>query len=452
MLRSSLVASAVALLCAAASAQQVNLSRVQPITSPIKHAGVFNLQTGKFQGTQKAVPVDLYRNDCTWAGGAFYVGTASCEDDYDEGRVPVVCGQTSYPVTGAEFAYCTSEPTGTVDIDWVLFDTQPGLGGGSCTFGQTSLPGTGLVGFISSTAGFPLPGATVVGGVSCWIVGFTTGTASVSMNAGATSADQFVWAFAQNNNNATPSGPILSGEPLIPGGAGTFGTPPGTDPLFGTPCGHGLDNQDFFWANVDNTIVGGVPPAGCLNAPGAGTNCYWFGGYPTNPFAGAWFRIEGDATPCCSNNVSLYCTAKTASNGCVPAIAFVGPDPVQFAAAGTTTANFTVSNVSPRPGATSHLGQLFYGTTGAIGAPFLGGTLCVKGLLRVPPLVNTGGTVGSTTLCDASITQNFNARIASGSDSKLTAGATVWMQGWARDIAAFQGVQLSNAATFTICP
>jgi hypothetical protein len=117
------------------------------------------------------------------------------------------------------------------------------------------------------------------------------------------------------------------------------------------------------------------------------------------------------------------------------------------------SSDLTVTNLSPRPSAASHKGQLIYSTTGPAALPFLGGTLCVKGpIRRIPPLVNTGGTVGSTTLCDSSITQDFNARIASGLDPALVAGATVWVQGWARDTGAFQAVQLSNGLTFTIAP
>ncbi|MCK6448688.1 MAG: hypothetical protein L6Q99_20025 [Planctomycetes bacterium] len=168
--------------------------------------------------------------------------------------------------------------------------------------------------------------------------------------------------------------------------------------------------------------------------------------------------------PDCNNNGLLdkcewsgttnYCTGKVNSNGCVPAISFAGPDMVSIAcAAAGNAANIMVTNLSPRPAAVSHIGQLFYSTTGPAAVPFLGGTLCVKGpIKRIPPLVNTGGTVGSTTLCDSSITQDFNARIASGVDPALVAGAQVWVQGWARDTAAFLGVQLSDALTFTIAP
>jgi hypothetical protein len=164
---------------------------------------------------------------------------------------------------------------------------------------------------------------------------------------------------------------------------------------------------------------------------------------------------NGDGIPDeCQCQPTNYCTGKVNSNGCTPALSFTGPSLISATCASAgAVANFTVSNLSPRPIAAAHLGQLFYSTAGSAATPFLGGTLCVKApIKRIPPLVPTGGTVGSTTLCDSSFSQDFNARIASGIDPALVAGASVWIQGWARDTAAFLGVQLTDAMSFTICP
>lgn len=453
MLRSSLVASAVALLCAAASAQQVNLSRIQPITTPVKHAGVFNLKTGKFhtaaqQTTHAAVLQNIYRNDCTWAGGAFYTGSAACEDAYDEGRIPSGGVGSDHAMASWEIGYCSIQVLGAVDVDWEMFDTQPAMGGGgSCTFGAAGTPPpftAGLVGFDSSAAGFPLPGSTTGGAsVGCWIVGFSAGTgAAVCVTSSANSADQFVWRFRQNGNTATPSGPILSGEPLIPGGSGTFNIPAGTDPLFGTPCGHGLDTQDAGWINVDNTPVGGVPPATCLNAVPVGTNCYWFGGYPTNPFASYWFRVEGDGGCSCTGAITPYCTAKTNSLGCVPTVTTSGaaPSVSGCASAFNLTANQLVGNKN---------GLWFYGTNGLNGVAFQGGHLCIKPAIKRLNVVNSGG---QGTACNGTISTNFNARICSGSDTALVAGALVGSQCWSRDPASASTTNLTSAISFVICP
>jgi hypothetical protein len=151
---------------------------------------------------------------------------------------------------------------------------------------------------------------------------------------------------------------------------------------------------------------------------------------------------------------TTYCTGKVNSNGCTPAISFIGPSSISVGCAlAGNVANITVTSLSPKPIAPSHKGQLFYSTSGPAAIPFLGAFLCVKSpIKRIAPIVGTGGTVGSTTLCDSSITQDFNARIASGVDPALVAGASVWVQGWARDTPAAGAVQLSNALTFTICP
>jgi hypothetical protein len=241
--------------------------------------------------------------------------------------------------------------------------------------------------------------------------------------------------------------PIEPGDILIPPVAGGGSPFPGilysaesiglaTARSFAMPFGDELDALDIIRVPRFDCNQNGIEDAVDI-AMGA-TDC----------------NLNGIPDKCEFSGVTTYCTGKVNSNGCVPSIGFAGPDIVSVScAASGAVANITVTNLSPRPGAPSHIGQLFYSTTGPSAIPFLGGTLCVKGpIKRIPPLVNTGGTIGSTTLCDSSVTQDFNARIASGVDPALIAGATVWCQGWARDTAPFLGVQLSNALTFTIAP
>jgi hypothetical protein len=153
---------------------------------------------------------------------------------------------------------------------------------------------------------------------------------------------------------------------------------------------------------------------------------------------------DGACTTMLTCTGTNYCTAKVNSLGCTPALSMTGS---ADASAGSGCTLSTVNVIGNK------FGVYFHSLVGAQAAPFHGGFLCVKApIKRIPPLVNTGGTVGSTTLCDSSVTQDFNARIASGIDPALTAGAPVWIQGWARDTAPFLGVQLSDAMSFTICP
>ncbi|MCK6447770.1 MAG: hypothetical protein L6Q99_15370 [Planctomycetes bacterium] len=73
-------------------------------------------------------------------------------------------------------------------------------------------------------------------------------------------------------------------DPLV--GAGTeAGAEPGVEPG-AEPAG--LEELDREWLNVAGEADQDWP-AGWDPAP---RGCHWFGGYPTNPFAGVWQRIE----------------------------------------------------------------------------------------------------------------------------------------------------------------
>lgn len=139
---------------------------------------------------------------------------------------------------------------------------------------------------------------------------------------------------------------------------------------------------------------------------------------------------------------STYCTAKTASIGCVPSIGSSGtPD----ANAGS---GFLVTQSN---GINQKSGLLFYGTNGPNNAAFQGGFLCVQGPTVRTAIQNSGGSaVGSD--CTGSFSYDFNARIVSGADPNLVAGAQVWAQYWSRDPGDPFTTSLSDALTFLIQP
>ncbi|MCK6448793.1 MAG: hypothetical protein L6Q99_20555 [Planctomycetes bacterium] len=448
MNRQSLLLAAFACLASLASAQGIDLSKVHPVTKTPKHAGVFNIRTGRFHTAGGAGPLSLvlqnvYNNTCV---AGFYTAVAECEDFYDEGRVPSQVGPTTYPnhsLETIELAYCTSATTGLVDLDWELYDTQAGLAGGSCGFGSAGTPQpftAGVAFFDSSAAGFPLPGATSASGPGCWIIGFSTGTITTCLTSGANSADQFVFRFSQNNTPAQmgggTAGPILAGAPGtgVPG-CGTFNLP-----ACAGGCGSGLDNLDAFWINQDAGTVGGVCTTGGTGAPSTG--CYWFGGYPTNPFGGIFLRMEGDGSCTTTGNVIAYCTAKVNSLGCTPAVMAVGIPRVSTCA--TTGFKLHASNLLGNKN-----GLWFYGTNGLSGIAFQGGHLCIKPAIKRLNVQNSGGQ-GSA--CNGAITTDFNARICSGSDSALVAGALVGTQCWSRDPASPSTTNLTSAISFVIAP
>jgi hypothetical protein len=366
---------AVASIAAIASAQRIDADRTHPVTAPLRDAGVYDLRTGRFtprsQAASSSAQWTVFNNTCTWTGGGTYAGADFCDDLYDEGRVPSSGPMGAAPTYNAntwEVAYCTGAITGTVDVDWEFFDTN--ALGGVCLGGVVGPPAfsQGLVGFDSSAAGFPLPGATSAGALGCWIVTFTT-TTPICMNGGATSADLFNWRFRNNNTLAQTaglaSGPLVSGEPSIGAGSGTFNIPPGIDPVFGNTCGHGLDAADSYWINVDNTPIGGAPPAGCIGSPLGGTNCYTFGGYPAHAFASFYFRMEAFSPGGCDCFLgATYCTAKVNSLGCTPVLSHQGCIKVGTPSGGLITASNLIGNKS---------GLFFYGTHGLQGVPFQGG-------------------------------------------------------------------------------
>ncbi len=424
-----------------ARGQSVDANNIYPITAPIRDAGIYDMATGRFIARSAAASATtlVYNNTCM-SSGAFYLGAGVCDDIYDEGRVPdsVPCSgaQTSscYDVSGFTFAYCTSTPAGSVDIDFELFDTSFG-GGDACIQVPAGLdaPGAGILSFDSSAHGFPLPGSTA-GGLACWIVTFSPpATGTVSMHAGSTSSDLFTWRFRSNNvGPAGSAGTLIAGAPS--------GNP--YDGIFtcgGSGCATGLDNADSWWTNVDGSVGGSVPPQ-CVGSPANGSSCYSLGGYPANPFGGIYASIESDGPCTCSGAITDYCTAKVNSLGCTPELSTDGAP----RAHGVGHFSVTASKLIGKRFAT-----FFYGTSGLSGTPFHGGFLCVKQPIQ---RVGFGQTDGSHALCNGALSFDFAAYIRTGVDPALVAGALVGIQCWARDPGSPDPSSLTAAKSFVICP
>jgi hypothetical protein len=309
-----------------------------------------------------------------------------------------------------------------------------------------------------AASGFPLPGSTDNVTLACWLVtvGITNSTCCLASDGDGTwdndpDLDLFNWSFQQNNTHpaGTPNGFIISGEPdplatgAPPGGC-TYRIPCGTDPIYGNPCGSGLDTWDGFWINVDGVAPGDTTDPDCPTgvAPFGGTNCYYFGGYPANPFASAWLTLEsGGDCQGCSGSFSNYCTSKTNSLNCLPVITGSGTP-----SAGRNTAPFILATDQALPG---KAGLLFYGIFGPNAAPFQGGHLCVLPPTKRTPL-QTSTATGSPP-CTGVFSINFNAHIQSGTDPELNYGRHIWAQWWTRDSGVPSGTSLSNGGTFVIC-
>ncbi|MCK6447039.1 MAG: hypothetical protein L6Q99_11675 [Planctomycetes bacterium] len=139
---------------------------------------------------------------------------------------------------------------------------------------------------------------------------------------------------------------------------------------------------------------------------------------------------------------TIYCTAKSNSAGCLPALKVSGTpflsDPSPFW--------ITATEVLPKKPAVFH-----YGFGGPDAVPFAGGTLCSKGPFGRTK-VSLTGTVGYG--CGGAITMNMKQYIVSGVDPRLVEGAEVCGQWYTRDPDDVAGnyVSLTDAVRFVIAP
>lgn len=153
----------------------------------------------------------------------------------------------------------------------------------------------------------------------------------------------------------------------------------------------------------------------------------------------ALFRIDLSLPP------TNYCTAKTSSAGCLPALSSSIPIPPSA----SLGKGFYLRAEKLKP---QMIGLFLYSLAGADSQPLLGGTLCVASPLARVGLHGTGGT--QTSGCSGSIQTDFNAWIASGSDPALVPGTRVFVQCWFRDpgFAPPENIGLTDALSFMIGP
>jgi hypothetical protein len=138
---------------------------------------------------------------------------------------------------------------------------------------------------------------------------------------------------------------------------------------------------------------------------------------------------------------TTYCTGKLNSQGCTPAMAWSGTPSASSAASFTLSCTNALNQVS----------GIFFYSHAPNAAPFQGGTLCVKSPTRRTPISNSGGAAVGVD-CTGVLSFDFNARIQSGTDATLVAGAEVFVQCWSRDSASASMTSLSNALRFLVHP
>jgi hypothetical protein len=458
MFRSYLIAAGAALLCTSAAAQQkLDPSRMYPITTPIKNAGTVDITTGKWTKPGQSVKLTgatIFNNSCTWQTQAYYAGFDWCEDNYDEGRIPSPSdpnapsgAEVSNEITSVQVSYCTFmgpiQGVGGYDMDLAFFDKLGGDCAGTVppTPPSVSSQATAYV----PLAGLGLPGSTAFGFQACWLItldftnsGFFLASDGEGNFDGVGADDKFVWMQRQNFTSGanqiagTPDGFFISGEPATGGfGACSYTIPCGIDAITGDTCGTGLDSFDASWINVDGIGVGSSSHnTACANAVsqyGFGTNCYFFGGYPSNPLASYWLVIEGENRA----GAPTYCPqAKVTSvAGCTASLT------CNDLSLATGTWNTTNIPREASLGTGTVVGIYIFTEGVGIGqsafsanVPF--GTLCITGFVRSGAVLLPGAGAG---VCNTGVmTRNMN-NLGSTSGATLAVGEDFNAMLWYRD-------------------
>jgi hypothetical protein len=148
-------------------------------------------------------------------------------------------------------------------------------------------------------------------------------------------------------------------------------------------------------------------------------------------------------------SATTYCTAKTNSLGCVPAIGANGTP------SATTGTGFVVSGSYVR---NNKSGLLFYGVSGQASGAFQNGVLCVKApIKRTPATVSGGSPTGNDCTGVYSIDMNAFAVGALGGTplaALTTPGTVVDCQWWGRDpgFAAPNNTTLTDGLEYVVGP
>ena len=403
----------VVLFASVARAQADMRARLAPITSPIRHAGVYHVATGTWtRGARLSNltgPDTIYNNTCAqvYFTGLFgnerpahrsripsttgpitdsvFYGTADSNHRYDERPGCAI----SYVVNGFEIAYCSSH-AGTVT--WVYqFASSYTACGGADMIPEYTFTMTGL------------PGGTPTGSQSCWVLdfdlsgepggGFVLAADGDGSYDGPSTADQFGWSFYSPGTVASDyTGPIIAGDYTWTGGPGTISGPltpcTGTDGTIwdrpvvdSSELGTGMSSNDFFRSNVPG------PPSG----PG----CYYFGG---NPHADFYLKLF--AAPNCSEEIPGFAFCAPGVGGIVtcpcgnpqvPAGSTKGCDNFVFGGtggavlAGTGTPSISADSVflhSTWEAPATTLSVLFQGTSNGANTRSGAGVRCVGGTLK----------------------------------------------------------------------
>ena len=447
---------ALALLASHASAQSDASSKLRPITSPVKNAGVLHLGTGTWtrptSGQAFLSGLDiLYANTCA---SIYYSGQGQGERYTDEGAIPdqgqvstastLIPGgvdtspgtQASYLINGFEIAYCTYSSAFAVEIGF--YDNYEPVGV-TCT-----IPGVPSASFQITG----LPASVAVNVQTCWEIGIDLDASSAEfLLTGTGSNDKlFGWSFLHSSPNM---GTGLNEDGLVV--AGHPGQCTGTDATrwdTGTASAAYPNNYNqvgsFPSAAEEGTGMLLLDAFRTDNGPGISAGCYWFQSPTSGIFASFHLELYGDAS-------SKNCICSTMCFPTIDAIACpCGNNPASpdrgcnnsFNTGGaklTLTGTNSLSNdtvvitaTDERPNVTSLFLQ---GNNVLASGVFFGdGVRCAAGqLLR---LNSPGGTAadgaGTVVYPNATFPQSVSSRSAF-LGQPISAGQTRWYQTYYRD-------------------
>ena len=299
LLRFSLSAAGALMLASGATAQ--NLDQALP-TFNVKDAGTYHLATDTWTHTGGASGWNdvLFDNTCSTG---YYGPRLVTHRIVDDGRIPSTSSPENhgppianiswtgtldaYTVNFFEFAYCTFDPTPTMEINfWYCFS------------------GCQDISAVAPDVGFNLvnmPGVSGTASGACWTVGidlanfgtpFTMIADCDGVWSGGGTNDTFGWSWQQTtpSTGGTP-GPWIAGDPLgyLSGGPGSNGCAYGANTVFYNGAlpnsqGTGLDGMDQ-WERHE-----WVAPNWNYNG------CWWYGGYFNgNLFGSFHMKVQGDA-------------------------------------------------------------------------------------------------------------------------------------------------------------
>jgi hypothetical protein len=171
--------------------------------------------------------------------------------------------------------------------------------------------------------------------------------------------------------------------------------------------------------------------------------------FDTATGTGGHFEFDDlELAPLCDGSPLVYCTAKTNSLGCVPAIGSSGAPSATFGSGFVVRATNELNNKS---------GLLLYGVNGRAAVPFQGGTLCVATPIKRTPGANSGGNPPPND-CSGVFAIDMNA-FATGAlgghplPALTVPGTTVDAQWWGRDpgFPSPANTSLSAGLEYTIC-